>query len=201
MSFSNTYKLVKHNLTIFGIVAAMFLGVTGAVGKWLWDRNENLQEQKNQFEQYKFDTAGTLNKREIELQRRELAVEQAAAKYAEREETLKARELQYQRSSEQLKLDQQALIAEYGEKAAERQLLTLMSEFSVLGVDLNANPFCGTQAGLDKYNSAASKYTQIAALAQAYSLEDKYRKFLTRNAQHSVYFNCRKVIHIQSPAT
>jgi hypothetical protein len=197
MSFSGAINAIKDNLAIavFGLVT-----YAGA-GAWLWNEFRDLQQQTAQFEQRKSEVAEAQNKRELELKSREYVAGQVEAKNAEREEALKVRELEYRRASEQLKRDQQALVAEYGEKAAERQLQVLMSEFSVLGVDLNANPYCGTRAGLDKYNSAVAKYSEIAAFAQANSLENKYRSFLSRNAQQSVFFNCNKVIHIHSPAT
>ncbi|RON43333.1 hypothetical protein BK666_19785 [Pseudomonas frederiksbergensis] len=201
MSSSSTLGFIKHHIAVFLIVGGTFAGAAGAVGAWLWSEFKDLQQQSVEFEQRKSKVAEAESTRKQELVEREYAVRQAEAKNTEREESLKARELQYQRSSEQLKLDQQSLSAEQGEKAAERQLQSLMSEFSALGVDLNANPYCGSQANIDKFNSAVAKYSEIAALAQAHSLEKKYRRFLTSNEQHSFSFGCYKVEHIKSPAT
>jgi DNA repair exonuclease SbcCD ATPase subunit len=197
MSFSSAINAIKDNLAIavFGLVTYAGAGV------WLWNEFRDLQQQTVQLEQRKSEVAEAQNKRELELKSREYIAGQVEAKNAEREGALKTREQEYQRSSEQLKRDQQALIEEYGVKAAERQLQNLMSEFSALGVDLNANPYCGSQADLNKFNSAVAKYSEIAALAQAHSLEKKYRRFLTSNEQHSFSFGCYKVEHIKSPAT
>ena len=201
MSLSNTLGFIKHNLAVFIIVAGMFAGATGAVGAWLWSEYRDLQQQRVEFEQHKSEVGEAESDRKQKLVEREYAVTQAEAKNAEREGVLKTREQEYQRSSEQLKRDQQVFIEEYGVKAAERQLQSLMSEFSALGVDLNANPYCGSQANINKFNSAVAKYSEIAALAQAHSLEKKYRRFLTSNEQHSFSFGCYKVEHIKSPAT
>ncbi|MHC8298977.1 hypothetical protein [Pseudomonas sp. ZS1P83] len=201
MSSSNTLSFVKHNLAVFLIVGGTFAGAAGTVGAWLWSEYKDLQQQTAQFEHRKSEAAEAQNKRELELKNREYIAAQVESNYAERDKALKARELQYQRLSEQLKLDQQSLSAEQEEKAAERQLQVLMSEFSALGVNLNANPYCGSQADLNKFNTAVAKFSEIAALAQAHSLEKKYRGFLTRNEQHSFSFHCNKVISIQSPAT
>lgn len=197
MTFSAVINAIKDYLAIavFGLVSY------SAAGLWLWNQSKDLQQQEVQLAHSKSEVAEAQNKRELELRSREYIAGQVAAKNAEREEALKTREQQYQRSSEQLKLDQQALIAEFGEKAVERQLQNLMSEFSALGVDLNANPYCGSQANLNKFNSAVAKYSEIAALAQAHSLEKKYSRFLTKNEQHSFSFGCYKVEHIGSPAT
>jgi len=190
MNIRSALDFIKHNVAVFLIGAMMFAGAVG----WLWNENKVVH-------QYKSEVNDALSKRETELQKRELAVGQAEAKYAEREKALEAREIEYQRSSEQLELDQQALSAEYGEKAAERQLLALMSEFSAMGVDLNANPYCGSKEDLKWFRRAKAKYSEIDAFAQAHSLEEKYSGFLVRNMQSSVYgSDCSTVFHIKSPA-
>lgn len=201
MNIQSAIDFIKHNVAVFLLVVGMFLGTAGTVVVWLWNEYGDLQEQKIQFEQHKSEAAETLNKREMELQKRELVVGQTGTKNAEREKALEARELQYQHSSEQLKLDQQALIAEYGEKAAERQLQSLMSAFSAMGVDLNANPNCGGKAGLEMYNRAKSKYSEIVSFAQAHSLEKKYHDFFFQNQPSVTSFSCPQGMHIRSPAT
>jgi F0F1-type ATP synthase membrane subunit b/b' len=192
MDFRNALKVIKHHLAVFLVVTGMFAGVTGTVGAWLWKEYRDLQQQIAQFEQRKSEVAEVQNNRELELKNREYIAGQIESNYTERAKALKGRELELQRASEQLKLDQQALIAEHGEKAAEMKLQALMSEFSALGVNLNSNPFCGDKEEQARYYSAKAKYDEIYSWAEAHSLQKKYRNFLFHNQRSMISFGCAK---------
>lgn len=214
MSFSSNLRFIKHNLAVFLIVGGMLAGAAGAVGAWLWSEYRDLQQQKAQLEQRKFevaeaqlqrerefaeamnkrerDLAEAQLKREVELKNREYIVGQVESNYAEQERALKVRELELQRASEQTKRDQRVLIAEYGEKAAEMKLQALMSEFSALGIDLNSNPFCGDKTEQARYNTAKAKYDEIYSFAEANSLDDRYSNYLFHNQQSVQHFGCAK---------
>ncbi|PHH39798.1 hypothetical protein [Pseudomonas putida] len=201
MSFSSSLRFIKHNIAVFLIVGGIFAGTAGAVGAWLWSEYRDLLQQKAQFEQRRFELAEVqherernlteiMNKRELDLKNREYIAGQVESSYAERESVLKARELELQRTAQQLNQDQQALIAEHGEKAAEMKLQALMSEFSAMGVNLNVKPRCGKDQ--EKFYSAKSKYDEIYSWAEAHSLEKKYQNFLFHNQQSVITFGCVK---------
>lgn len=63
----------------------------------------------------------------------------------------------------------------------EHQLITLMSEFSNLDVDLNQMPDCSNISEIKHYNTAKAKYNEILIIAEANEITKKYKDFLIRN--------------------
>jgi hypothetical protein len=69
---------------------------------------------------------------------------------------------------------------------AEQRILTLMKEFSDLGVNLNSAPPC-KDPERSRYNTADSKLNEIRSIAQAHGLWNKYRYSLNINSSISVW--------------
>jgi hypothetical protein len=68
-------------------------------------------------------------------------------------------------------------------QVAEATLLRLMSEFSTIGVNLKKAPSCSHyREDAPKHAAARAKYLEIKSVAEAYSLTEKFKTFLTGNA-------------------
>jgi hypothetical protein len=66
-----------------------------------------------------------------------------------------------------------------------------MSEFSSMGVDLNARLKCGDEEGYKMFYLAKAKYTEVYTLAEVYNLTERYRNFFFRNGRSS-YWACKE---------
>lgn len=76
-------------------------------------------------------------------------------------------------------------------KDAEEKIQMGMSEFSKMGVNLNASLPCNNTEATMKYNIAKAKYTEIYTLAEAYGLTKRFGMFFFHSGQ-SMYSACTK---------
>lgn len=184
MDFKSIYRVVSR----YSAVVLFFATTFGSCALFLWNGYKDLDMQKVAFEKEKFVVAETQFNRELELQKREFLVIQAESRNAELAAQVKVKELEHEKKSAQLKVEQQSVSEAQISKAAEEKLQTLMSEFSAMGVNLNSPPHCGDDQ--KKFNSAKAKYDEIYSWAEAHSLEKKYRNFLFHNQQSIISFGC-----------
>lgn len=186
MDLKSIYRVVSRYIAVVLFITTSFAG--GAL--FLWNGYKDLDAQKVVFEKEKFVVAEKQFNRELELQKREFLAIQAETKNAEMAAQVKVKELEHEKISARLKIEQESVSGTQISKAAEEKLQALMSEFSALGVNLNSKPHCGDDQA--KYNSAKAKYDEIYSWAEAHSLEKKYRNFLFHNQQSVISFGCLK---------
>lgn len=184
MDFKNIYRMAGR----YSAVVLFFATTFGSGALFLWNGYKDLGTQKVAFEKEKFAVAEKQFNRELELQKREFLVIQAESRNAELAAQIKVKELEHEKTSAQLRVEKQSVSEAQISKAAEEKLQALMSEFSAMGVNLNSPPHCGDEQ--KKFNSAKAKYDEIYSLAEAHSLEKKYRIFLFQNEQSVIRLGC-----------
>jgi hypothetical protein len=180
------------------LLAAMVLLSSGFM--FLWNEYKDLSKQKDQLvddrkvfndERAAFEkdrTAQTIAtlERKAELDKRELSL------LGREKESQAALSIVQQRTAENnvalknLKRAESVVSAAQRTKLAEEKIEHLMSEFSALGVNLNALPKCGDEEA--RYKAAQAKYSEILAVSKAYRLESSYKAFLLLNAEHGSAF-------------
>lgn len=197
LNFRSFYQVTKRH---FAVVLFLVISYAGAV-VYLWERygdiqkqqaevnlsQQRLSEEKIQFERHKSEELEARFQREAELQKRELIASQTEEKNAIAEADIKRREAKYVELVAEVNSEQQKLSESAQRQAAEVKLQSLMSEFSALGVNLNAKP-CRDPEAIRKYNSAKAKYDEIYSWAEAHNLNEKYSNFLLHNQQSVIRF-------------
>lgn len=186
MDLKSIYLVARRYSAAVLCMASIFAG--GAV--FLWNGYKELDAKILAFEKEKSSVTESQFKRELELQKREFMAVHAESRIVEKTAQLKATELEQEKISEQLIVEQRSVSTAQINKAAEEKLQALMSEFSAMGVNLNSKPNCGDDQA--KYNSAKAKYDEIYSWAEAHSLEKKYRNFLFHNQRSTITFGCLK---------
>ncbi|KAA8740892.1 hypothetical protein FE275_13270 [Pseudomonas koreensis] len=186
MDLKGIYLVARRYSAAVLCMATLFAG--GAL--FLWNGYKDLDAQKVAFEKEKLSVVEAQFKRELELQKREFLVTHTESMNVEKTAQLKAKELEQEKVSALLMVEQQSISKAQINKAAEEKLQMLMSEFSALGVNLNAKPNCGDDQA--KYNSAKAKYDEIYSWAEAHGLEKKYSNFLFHNQRSTITFGCLK---------
>lgn len=124
-----------------------------------------------------------LDAREESLKKNEKENEQFLA-------TLQKKASDYDAAFEKLKKAQSFLGSSQRQKEIEDRISVLMSQFSDMGVDLNAQISCNDIDARNRFNSAKAKYTEIYTLAEANGLTERFNNFFFHNGQHTVYFTC-----------
>jgi hypothetical protein len=175
------------------------------VGIYLWNEYKDLVKQKDQLandrrafndersalEKARADGAILATERKAELEKREIALRELEKENQSMLAAVLQRRTEFSAAFDKLKQAQADVGLAQRAKLAEEKIERLMSEFSALRVNLNDTLKCNDAEGQGRYNAARAKYSEIAAIGEAYGLESRYKSFFFRNGQ-SVVSACEK---------
>ncbi len=193
-------NFIRRNLVGFIFVFIFY----GGVGWKLWDIRKEQEAEGNRlteqrialsevrlaFEKEKADFKIEQAKRELELQKREFLNERATEQVTQQKLEFSNKEKALFQENQNLQADRKLLSKEQVSANMEEKIQKLMSEFSELGVNLDANYHCLSGESLVRYNVAKGKFIQIYTLAKSNLLLGKYSDFIEANKPTAQWYGC-----------
>jgi hypothetical protein len=202
MDLKMAMVLIKRNYLAPTVV--VILALAGGM-VYVWSEYKELVKQKEQLtverkafnderlasERNRADLSISLLERKAELDKREFILQQLEKENQAQFSNFQQRVAEYDTASAKLKQAQADMSEAQRIKIAEEKIERLMSEFSAMGVNLNAPLKCDDAEEQAKHNAAKAKYSEIYALSEAYGLKGRYNHFFFHNGQ-TVIHRCRQ---------
>jgi hypothetical protein len=190
-------KEITNNVITRNVLIVTLL-VAGSLFAFIWneyvmvnEEKQKLNEKALNFEKYKYKTEIELN---TKAQKLEVKAEQIKMKEGLLTKESKKLTSKNKASAtvelEKLKYEFSIQESKRVEKS-EDKLVSLMSEFSSFGIDLNSKYYCKSDAHYKEFKQAEALYSQIYATAEANKLKDKYQHFFFKNGRNS-YYSCKE---------
>lgn len=184
----------RHAFTAL-LAVVLFGGIFGAAGWRVWgewkevdkkrselsEQSSKLDADKVNFEKYRARENESILKQRLDLEKREFVLSEIEKKNQVDKAALEKQAQQFSTAYDQLRSAQVANGQAERDRVASDRMEKLMSEFSVMGVNLNSQVNCHDSDAIAKYNSAHAKYDEIEAFADANDLWGRYSAFF--NAQ------------------
>ena len=152
---------------------------------------KNFNSEKSAFEKYQLTVTAATQERKLELDKREFILNQLEDENKTEVSALQQRAAEYSAAFAKLQDAERNVSAEQRIKNAEYKIQKLMSEFSSMGVNLNAALKCGDSEAESRFNAAKSKYYEILAVSESYGLYENYKQFFFHNSP-STWSACTK---------
>lgn len=185
-----TRRYIAPTVTVVLLLAGGMLYVWGEYKDLLKERKA-LDEEIVRSEKNRAEASIALIAQKADLEKREFVLQQLEGQYKEKLVALQQRASENEAAFGKLQQARSSVSQAQRQKEIEDKIQTLMSQFSAMGVNLNAPVRCGDVDGQSRFNTAKAKYSEIYTLAEANGMTKKFNNFFFRNGQN-IYSACQK---------